>query len=67
MNQLLRNLGFGLMVGGVVMVLIWAIKPLRMVWPWLLQRTDSPGRMEARSSVNEVTTFGRSWHGRPKH
>ncbi len=37
MNQLLRNLGFGLMVGGVVMVLIWAIKPLRMVWPWLLQ------------------------------
>lgn len=37
MNQLLRNLGFGLMVGGVVMVLIWAIKPLRMIWPWLLQ------------------------------
>ena len=37
MNRLLRNLGFGLMVGGVVMVLIWAIKPLRMVWPWLLQ------------------------------
>jgi hypothetical protein len=37
MNQLLRNLGFGLMVGGVVMVLVWAIKPLRMIWPWLLQ------------------------------
>jgi hypothetical protein len=25
------------MVGGVVMVLIWAIKPLRILWPWLLQ------------------------------
>lgn len=37
MNRLLRNLGFGLMVGGVVMILIWAIKPLRMIWPWLLQ------------------------------
>ena len=37
MNQLLRNLGFGLMVGGIVMVLVWAIKPLRMIWPWLLQ------------------------------
>jgi hypothetical protein len=37
MNRLLRNLGFGLMVGGAVMILIWAIKPLRMIWPWLLQ------------------------------
>lgn len=37
MNRLLRNLGFGLMVGGVVMMLVWAIKPLRMIWPWLLQ------------------------------
>lgn len=37
MNRLLRNLGFGLMVGGAVMILIWAIKPLRLVWPWLLQ------------------------------
>lgn len=37
MNPLLRNLGFGLMVGGAVMVLIWAIEPLRMIWPWLLQ------------------------------
>ena len=37
MNRLLRNLGFGLMVGGAVMMLIWAIKPLRMIWPWLLQ------------------------------
>ena len=37
MNRLLRNLGVGLMMGGVVMILIWAIKPLRMIWPWLLQ------------------------------
>ena len=37
MNQLLRKLGFGLMIGGVVLVLVWAIKPLRMIWPWLLQ------------------------------
>jgi len=37
MNRLLRNLGFGLMVGGAGMILIWAIKPLRIIWPWLLQ------------------------------
>ena len=37
MSDLLRNIGFGLMVGGVVLVLIWAIEPFRTVWPWLLQ------------------------------
>lgn len=37
MNNLLRNVGFGLMVVGALLVLIWAIEPLRMVWPWLLQ------------------------------
>jgi len=37
MNNLLRNVGFGLMIGGAVLVLIWAIEPLRIVWPWLLQ------------------------------
>jgi hypothetical protein len=37
MNKLLRNFGIGLMVLGVILILIWAIKPLRMVWPWLLQ------------------------------
>lgn len=37
MNTLLRNLGFGLMVGGVLLILIWAIEPLRAIWPWLLQ------------------------------
>jgi hypothetical protein len=37
MNKLLRNFGIGLMVLGVLMILVWAIKPLRMIWPWLLQ------------------------------
>lgn len=37
MNNLLRNVGFGLMIGGVLLVLFWAIEPLRVVWPWLLQ------------------------------
>lgn len=37
MNNLLRNVGFGLMIGGVLLVLFWAIEPLRVAWPWLLQ------------------------------
>jgi hypothetical protein len=37
MNNLLRIVGFGLMIGGAVLVLIWAIEPFRIVWPWLLQ------------------------------
>ncbi len=35
MNHLLRNVGFGLIVLGIVMVLAWAIEPLRMIWPWI--------------------------------
>ena len=37
MNKLLRNVGIGLMALGVVLILVWAIKPLRAIWPWLLQ------------------------------
>ena len=35
MTRLLRNVGFGLVFVGVLLVLFWAIEPLRMVWPWL--------------------------------
>jgi len=35
MNRLLRTVGFGLIVLGIVMVLVWAIEPLRMIWPWI--------------------------------
>ena len=35
MNRLLRNVGFGLIILGIVLVLVWAIEPLRMVWPWI--------------------------------
>lgn len=35
MNQLLRNSGIGLIFLGIVLVLFWAIKPLRMIWPWI--------------------------------
>lgn len=35
MNRLLRNVGFGLIVLGAGSLLVWAIEPLRMVWPWI--------------------------------
>ena len=35
MNRLLRNVGFGLIVLGVVLTLVWTIEPLRMIWPWM--------------------------------
>ncbi len=34
MNHFLRNVGFGLIILGIVLVLTWAIEPLRMIWPW---------------------------------
>ena len=37
MTQLLRITGFLLIVSGAVVVLTWLIKPLRQIWPWLLQ------------------------------
>ncbi|MDH3733882.1 MAG: hypothetical protein OEU54_10130 [Gemmatimonadota bacterium] len=36
MIPLLRNAGFGLIILGLVLVLIWVIAPLRAVWPWLM-------------------------------
>ena len=35
MNRLIRQVGFGLMVVGLIMVLVWAFEPLRLIWPWL--------------------------------
>ena len=35
MNSLLRNVGFGLILLGIVLVLVWAIEPLRLFWPWI--------------------------------
>lgn len=35
--RLLRNIGFGLIALGVVLILAWLIEPLRVVWPWLMQ------------------------------
>ena len=36
MIRLLRILGFLMIVAGAVVLLTWLIKPLRMVWPWLM-------------------------------
>ena len=35
MNRLLRQIGFGLIVLGVVSIFFWAIEPLQMIWPWI--------------------------------
>lgn len=35
MTQLLRNAGIGLILLGLALVLLWAIEPLRMFWPWV--------------------------------
>jgi ABC-type transport system involved in cytochrome c biogenesis permease subunit len=35
MNQLIRNVGFGLIIVGILLVLAWAIEPVRMFWPWI--------------------------------
>jgi hypothetical protein len=35
MNQFLRNAGFGLIILGILLILFWAIEPLRLIWPWL--------------------------------
>ena len=35
MIRLLRTVGFGLIVLGIVLVLAWAFEPLRMLWPWV--------------------------------
>jgi hypothetical protein len=36
MIRLLRILGFLMIVTGAIVLITWLIKPLRMVWPWLM-------------------------------
>lgn len=36
MIRLLRILGFLMIVAGAIVLITWLIKPLRMVWPWLM-------------------------------
>ncbi len=35
MIRLIRIMGFLLIAAGAVVVLVWFIKPLQLVWPWL--------------------------------
>ena len=35
MIRLIRIVGLMLMVAGAVLLLVWFIKPLRFLWPWL--------------------------------
>jgi len=35
MNRLIRITGFLLMGVGALLLLVWFIKPLRFIWPWL--------------------------------
>ena len=37
MIRLIRILGFLMIGAGAVIIIVWLIKPLRVVWPWLLQ------------------------------
>ena len=37
MTRLLRITGFLLIGGGALVLLIWAIRPLRAIWPWLME------------------------------
>jgi len=37
MIRLLRIVGFLLIAAGAIVVLAWLIKPLRFIWPWLLE------------------------------
>lgn len=35
MNRLFRNVGFGLIAIGILLILAWAIEPIRLFWPWI--------------------------------
>jgi hypothetical protein len=37
MTRLLRITGFLLIGGGALVLLVWAIRPLRATWPWLME------------------------------
>ena len=36
MTRLLRIIGFLLIGSGALVLLVWAIRPLRAIWPWLI-------------------------------
>ncbi|MDE2762584.1 MAG: hypothetical protein OXQ94_08110 [Gemmatimonadota bacterium] len=36
MTRLLRITGFLLIGAGALVILVWAIRPLRAIWPWLI-------------------------------
>ena len=36
MIRLIRILGFLMIVAGAIILLTWLIKPLRIIWPWLM-------------------------------
>ncbi len=36
MTRLLRITGFLLIGAGAVVILVWMIRPLRAIWPWLI-------------------------------
>lgn len=36
MIRLIRILGFLLLAAGAIVILTWMIKPLQVIWPWLL-------------------------------
>ncbi len=35
MTRLVRIVGFLMIGAGTLVVVVWAIKPLRFIWPWL--------------------------------
>jgi ABC-type transport system involved in cytochrome c biogenesis permease subunit len=35
MTRLLRNAGFGLVGLGLILLVVWAVEPLRAIWPWI--------------------------------
>ncbi len=35
MNRLARNIGVALMVIGAGLLVVWAVRPLRLIWPWV--------------------------------
>ena len=35
MMELIRRVGMGLVVLGVLLVVVWAIEPLGFIWPWV--------------------------------
>ena len=36
MNRLARNIGVALIVIGMGLLAVWAVRPLRVIWPWVM-------------------------------